>query len=178
MTVMQYKISLPSDYDMEKIRQRIKENGFKTDGFPDLIFKAYLVSQKGRCGSFCNEYAPLYLWNDAEGMNKFIFRGFYDNILDSFGWQKIHTGIPFHFELGKNFSQSACVLEYKKAIPETEKMTELSYSLNLSGSTGKMLIYDPEKWESTEYYFFEAPPEMVSGAKLYQVLHISRQNGK
>ena len=32
MIGMQYKINLPSDYNMEVIRERVKNNGFKTQG--------------------------------------------------------------------------------------------------------------------------------------------------
>lgn len=175
MIAMQYKISLPSDYDMSKIRRRIKENGYRTDGFPDLLFKAYLVAEKGVHGSLHNEYAPLYFWKNVKGMNEFIFHGFYDNILDTFGWQNIHTGIPFHYEIGRNFVRSAYVLEYDTEISESEKMKGPEYSLNLSGSTAKAVIYDPAQWRCKEFYFFETLPKEVSGARIYQLLHISRQ---
>ena len=46
MIAMQYKIVLPSDYPMETIEARIKEKGHLLDGFPGLIFKAYLYSRK------------------------------------------------------------------------------------------------------------------------------------
>lgn len=79
---MQYKISLPDDYDMRIIQKRVQDNGNKTDGFQDLLFKAYLISEKGTFGNKKNEYAPLYLWKSNQGMNKFIFDGFYNrNIL-------------------------------------------------------------------------------------------------
>lgn len=175
MIAMQYKISLPSDYDMGKIRRRIKENGCRTDGFPGLLFKAYLVAEKGVHGSLHSEYAPLYFWKDEKGMNEFIFHGFYDNILDSFGWQKIHTGIPFRYEDGGNFVRSAYVLEYEREIPESEKMQDPEYSLDLPGATAKAVTYDPGQWKCTEFYFLETIPEQVSGARIYQVLHISRQ---
>ena len=87
MIMMQYKVKLPNDFNMDNIRKRVKENGIKTNGFEDLFFKAYLISEKDK------EYSPLYIWKDSKGMNKFIFDGFYDNILNSFGWQKINTGI-------------------------------------------------------------------------------------
>lgn len=35
MLLTQYKIKLPSDYDMDIIRTRVKNNGHKTDGFLD-----------------------------------------------------------------------------------------------------------------------------------------------
>lgn len=47
MLAMQYNIQLPDDFDMNLIRQRVRENGTKTDGFQDLTFKAYLISTKG-----------------------------------------------------------------------------------------------------------------------------------
>jgi len=36
----------------------------------------------------------LYLWKDSEGLNKFLFEGYYDNIITSFGWQKVNVGVP------------------------------------------------------------------------------------
>lgn len=84
MIGMQYKIILPKDYDIEIIRKRVKQNGYKTDGFQGLNFKAYLITEAGENKNLYNSYAPLYIWNNHEGMNKFIFDGFYDNILESF----------------------------------------------------------------------------------------------
>lgn len=44
MIGMQYKITLPNDYDMDIIRDRVTKNGNKTDGFDQLLFKAYLIA--------------------------------------------------------------------------------------------------------------------------------------
>ena len=54
MIMMQYKVKLSKDFDMNNIRKRVQENGFKTDGFEDLFFKAYLISEENK------EYSPLY----------------------------------------------------------------------------------------------------------------------
>lgn len=105
MIGMQYKVILPKDYDMEIIRNRVKDNGHKTDGFQDLNFKAYLITEAGKDGNFCNCYAPLYIWNGHEGMNKFIFEGYYDNILQSFGWQQINIGVPLVVNLSDDFKK-------------------------------------------------------------------------
>lgn len=50
MIAMQYKIILPDDFDMNIIRERVIKNGKKTDGFKDLIFKAYIISEKDNVG--------------------------------------------------------------------------------------------------------------------------------
>ena len=39
MQAMQYTIKLPSDYDMDIIRQRVRNTGYLMDGFDDLFFK-------------------------------------------------------------------------------------------------------------------------------------------
>ena len=86
MIAMQYKILLPENYDMNIIRKRVTINGNKTDGFQDLLFKAYLITEsKSEGKGNHNQYSPLYLWKDSIGMDKFIFDGFYNNILNSFG---------------------------------------------------------------------------------------------
>lgn len=45
MKAMQYKIGLPTDYDMDIIKKRVRNNGYTTDGFQDLLFKAYLIKE-------------------------------------------------------------------------------------------------------------------------------------
>lgn len=94
MIATQYKITLPSDYDMNIIKDRVRNNGHKTDGFDDLKFKLYLVTEKGINHNLQNSYCPLYLWKGSNGLNKFLFNGFYDNIISSFGWQRVNIGIP------------------------------------------------------------------------------------
>lgn len=169
MIAMQYKISLPDDYDMNVIRKRVQENGWKTDGFQDLRWKAYLISAKGR-----KEYSPLYLWKHQEGMNQFIFEGFYDNILNSFGWQKINVGIPAICILETNFDQSHYVIELEQNITQTNHMKSLELAMNPEDCIGKVLIYNPDKWRYSEFYFFKEKPTAVEHGKLYEILHLSK----
>lgn len=91
MIAMQYAIDLPSDYDMEIIRRRVRDNGSKTDGFRDLEMKAYLVAEKGKYGNSRNQYAPFYVWRDVYGMNDFLLHGPFGNILQSFGCPQVRT---------------------------------------------------------------------------------------
>ena len=173
MIAMQYKVKLPDNYDMNLIRQRVLANGEKTDGFPELLFKAYLVSDRGITLEQENEYSPLYLWKSNEGMNKFIFGGFYNNILKSFGWQKINISIPLLWEMGEKFSSSKFVFEIESEIAKTEVMNPMDFSIDFGECTGKMLIYNPDKWKATEYYFSEIIPKDIPQLKRYEILHIS-----
>lgn len=52
---MQYTIKLPADYDMDIIRQRVRNTGHLMDGF-NLFFKVYLISEKS--DQLFNSYCP------------------------------------------------------------------------------------------------------------------------
>mgnify|MGYP001193074135 CR=1 FL=1 len=178
MIGMQYKVKLPSDYDMNIIRKRVKENGFKTDGFQDLKFKAYLITDKEKNKNLYNSYCPLYIWNNNVGMNKFLFDGYYDNILKSFGWQQINIGIPLYSKMKPNFFDSTYVLEITGIIPESTSLTtfkqeqgglETNYEI-----LGETCIYNPDKWAFSKMYFFEEKPEKLQNSGIiYEILHVS-----
>ena len=174
MISMQYKISLPDNYNMNIIRKRVADNGHKTDGFQDLIFKAYLISEKKGSFKNSNEYSPLYIWKNNEGMNKFIFNGYYDNILSSFGWQKINIGIPITCCLGKDFHSSKFTVEIEHEITPTKKMKAIKFSFDKDNCTGKVLIYNPYKWKYVEYYFYKNVPNKKTVGKIYKILHLSQ----
>ena len=173
MISMQYKIKLPDSFDMNIIRERVRENGHKMDGFKDLLFKAYLISVENSKNDIKKEYAPLYLWKDSVGMNQFIWDGFYDNILKSFGWQTISTAIPLAFEKKENFNSSRYCLEITREISESTQMEQLSFSSTFDNSTSQLLVYNPEKWQCKEYYFFEELPEQMEGTNIYEILYLS-----
>ncbi|MEG9486556.1 MAG: DUF4865 family protein [Pantoea brenneri] len=67
MIVMHYRFTLPADYPMATIEQRIRLNGARLDGFPGLIAKAYLYARldDDQLAVAENRYAPLYFWQHA-----------------------------------------------------------------------------------------------------------------
>ena len=91
MQAMQYHITLPSDYDMVIIRQRVGQTGHLMDSFPGLLFKAFLIGEKVQ-GEQHNSYCPLYVWQDDKGMTDFIFNGYFDNILRAVSYT--HLTLP------------------------------------------------------------------------------------
>lgn len=51
MHAMQYEITLPADYDMGIIHDRVATRGALLDTFPGLGLKAYCVRERGVDGS-------------------------------------------------------------------------------------------------------------------------------
>ena len=173
MIAMQYQIALPDHYDMNLIRQRVRHNGMKTDGFEDLLFKAYLIRENQGGSEGGNEYSPLYLWKDSPGMIHFIWDGYYDNIVSSFGRQRIKLGIPVFVELEKEFLTSRFMLETEQVLPASRKMMRPHFSAVGNSCTGKVLLCDPEQWVQKEYYFFGKKTDSSIEGTVYEVLHLS-----
>ncbi|MEU4106665.1 DUF4865 family protein, partial [Streptomyces tanashiensis] len=96
MHAMQYEITLPADYDMEIIRERVATRGHLLDAFPGLGLKAYLVRER-EAGSPVNQYAPFYLWAAPEGMNAFLWGPGFQGIVNDFGRPVVQhwTGLAY-----------------------------------------------------------------------------------
>lgn len=93
MHAMQYEITLPADYDMGIIRNRVAAKGHLLDKYAGLGAKAYLIRERGVDGSPVNQYAPFYLWNTPEGMNSFLWGPGFQGIVDDFGRPEVqHWG--------------------------------------------------------------------------------------
>ena len=180
MIATQYKIILPSDYDMDIIKDRVKNNGYKTDGFEDLKFKLYLITEKGTNKSLQNSYCPLYLWKDSNGLNKFLFNGFYDNIITSFGWQKVNVGIPLIDTTTYKIKGSKYLFEVTREIQPRESLNNLKDKIEKDilsvGDTEYMVIYNPDKWKYHVFYFIDDLSNVKSeDGIIYDILHISQE---
>lgn len=180
MIATQYKITLPNDYDMNIIRERVRNNGFKTDGFDDLKFKLYLITEKGINRNLQNSYSPLYLWKDTNGLNKFLFKGFYDNILNSFGWQRVNIGIPLINTTTFPIKEYNYLFRIAREIVPQESLNNLSEKIEkdlpMMEGTEYLVLYNPEKWQYEVFYFLNDPSliKEMDGV-IYQILHISQE---
>lgn len=100
MYAMQYEITLPADYDMKVIRDRVATRGHLMDAYEGLGLKAFLIRERGLDGSPVNQYAPFYLWDDTGGMNRFLWGGGgFGGIVEDFGRPAVDhwTGVAFGF---------------------------------------------------------------------------------
>ncbi|CAI0822300.1 Uncharacterised protein [Serratia quinivorans] len=99
MLAMQYSFTLPADYDMAIIQDRITRFGHLLDNAPQLLIKAYLYAQKGEYGEE-NLYAPFYLWNSSTGMSDFLIGEGFQGLSRAFGWPQVRQWLPWltHFD--------------------------------------------------------------------------------
>lgn len=180
MIATQYKIGLPSDYNMRIIRDRVKNNGYKTDGFEDLKFKLYLTTEKGKNNNLQNSYCPLYIWKDSNGLNKFLFSGFYDNIISSFGWQKVNVGIPLIDTTTYRIKDCKYLFEIIREIKPQESLNNFKDKImehipNVE-ETEFLVIYNSDKWKYHVFFFIDDLSKIKAlDGTIYDILHISQE---
>ena len=125
-----------------------------------------------------NSYSPLYLWNDSEGLSKFLFEGFYDNIISSFGWQNVNIGVPLIDTTTQNIKGKRYLLEVSGDINPKGSLNNFKNSILESipkiENAEYVVIYNPDKWEYHVYYFID-DLQLVKAEKgiVYSILHIS-----
>ncbi len=172
MQAMQYTIKLPSHYDMDIIRQRVRNTGHLMDGFDDLFFKVYLISEKSE-GQLFNSYCPLYIWKNTNGMTKFIFDGYFDHILNSFGWQNIEIGITSSVEISDHFDSSKYATLEVIDIEASESLKSFTIHEQMQNNeSGKAVIFNPDKWKKCIFTFYTNKPD--TQLPTFEILHISQ----
>ena len=183
MIAMQYNISLPSDYDMEIIRQRTRNNGSKTDGFPDLKMKAYLIAEKCKYNNYENQYSPFYLWEKEEGMNTFLLGGYFNNILNSFGWTQVRNWIVLHEHIKKSLEQQYVSIQTMPIQPFTDFSTMCNSEkenyckwITDASTTSYITAYSPFTWEMCRFHMttdLEILKQTAKNSLIFDVHHIS-----
>jgi hypothetical protein len=173
---MNYRITLPADYDMEIVRHRVATRGHLLDAFPGLGLKAYLVRERGKDGSPVNGYAPFYLWNTVEGMNSFLWGpGFRGPAVEH--W----TGLAFERgpAIGTTPRQAVrCAWRLPSGEPPgravDEAVAELSDAAGRPGLHSAALAVDPRRWELLRFTLWQDAAPAEPGDERYEVLHLSR----
>lgn len=183
MIAMQYNIALPSEYDMHIIRQRVQSNGSKTDGFPGLAMKAYLIAEKARYNNYENQYAPFYLWEKTEGMNQFLLGGPFNNILHSFGRPLVHHWIALHAHVHKTAEPQFALIQ-TDPIPASSDFASMlvrekdNFSSWAADPATKAYItaYNPFTCSFCRFHMatdLDMLQKTAQGALIYDVHHIS-----
>ncbi|MCZ4122968.1 DUF4865 family protein [Streptomyces sp. H39-S7] len=181
MHAMQYRITLPADYDMRIIRRRVESRGRLLDDFPGLGLKAYLIRERGTDLSPVNQYAPFYLWNTPQGMNSFLWGPGFQGIIDDFGRPEVGHWTGLAFEPGpaartvpRAATRRALPIppgENPAAVIDRALDTAREYAAT-PGVHSAALAVDPRHWELLHFTLWEHTAPAEAGDR-YQVLHLS-----
>jgi len=181
MHAMNYELTLPADYDMGIVRGRVARVGHLLDDWDGLGFKAYLVRERGVHGSPVNQYAPFYLWNTVEGMNRFLWGGAFQELVNDFGRPQVlrWTGLAYE-EGGAAGSPVAVAVRQRQRIAGSGELAAVmedavGETRRLAGEDGAVLAaaaVDPYSWELVHFSLWEHDTPKAEG-DVFQVLRLS-----
>jgi len=184
MIAMHYRLPLPADYDMGIIDRRIAAKGHLTDGFPGLLFKAYLSARKGESGRD-NAYAPLYVWNTVEGMHAFLNGPGFAALADAFGRPAVATWLVWEARLAPGAVEARWAsVERVPIAPGTDlaalragECVRADATLAQDGALAAVAGYEPGTWTLLRFALWERPPAAAPAADgtlhVYAVGHVS-----
>lgn len=175
MIAMQYAFTLPADYDMDIIRQRIANFGHLMDKHPQLIMKAYLYALKGVHGND-NRYAPFYLWNSSSGMNDFLTGNGFKGVSQAFGWPQVSHWLPWLVQIApENLAEARyATLEYQ-SIAAYSDLTQLRAQQQAEPlALASIIACDPANWQQVNFHLWHQLPQRRNAqTQCYTVGHIS-----
>ncbi|WP_426701844.1 DUF4865 family protein [Rhodanobacter sp. Col0626] len=185
MIAMQYGFTLPADYDMTIIRNRIAEKGHLLDDFPHLRFKAYLYADRHdtRLPGRENLYAPFYLWRDGEGMNEFLGGAGFAALTQSFGWPSIRTWSVWQAELAADLSAATCATRDIIALPPYSTLDACRRAEAAAahddmdrGALAAVSAFEPTGWTLLRFRLWPKPrADFAHGDRqAYSVGHVSQ----
>ncbi|MEU5686443.1 DUF4865 domain-containing protein [Streptomyces venezuelae] len=181
MHAMQYEITLPADYDMGVIRNRVETKGHLLDDFPGLGFKAYLMRERGKDDSPVNQYAPFYLWNTAEGMNSFLWGPGFQGLSEDFGRPTVEHWTTLAYEEGSaSGAVPRAAIRRRQRVPASmhlpgtaaELAAEAGRLARNEGAVSALTAVDPRTWEAVHFSLWESEAPQGVG-DVFQVLHVS-----
>jgi hypothetical protein len=182
MIAMHYRFPLPADYDMAIIDRRIADKGQLTDGFPGLLFKAYLSARNTGTGQD-NAYAPFYVWNTVEGMHAFLNGPGFAAVSQSFGRPAVATWLVWRAQLTPGFARARhATVERLPVAPGTDlealRTGETRLALDAVGTGGALAAvagYEPGTWTLVRFRLWDQEPPLEAGADVlvYAVGHVS-----
>ncbi|TMV00756.1 DUF4865 family protein [Brucella haematophila] len=181
MIIANYGHRLPSNYDINLIRERARERGKLWDSTPRLLFKAFLLRESGALGATANHYSSLYLWQDDAGFRDFLVSGAYKTVTDSFGRADIATA--FALDARKGAAREARFLHKEEiAVPVDSELTELiaaeiERNRLLAGKATTVAAtvgLDPLNWKLTRVLVSSELPAPTAQGIAFEVLHFAR----
>ncbi len=166
MIVMQYRFTLPADYDMAIIEQRIAENGAKLNGYPGLLFKAYLVARRDAAFTDENRYAPLYVWENAAAMTQFLQSPGFRKLTQDFGWPQIDTWLALRLPVVAEVKNADWLSIVRETIPAHSDLTALPLRAPLCA-------WDVSRWQLLQVDFGNAPQ---AGKDNYRIEYVASED--
>jgi hypothetical protein len=180
MLSKQYIHRLPADYDMALIRRRVAERGPLWDDTKGLVFKAFVVRERGQFGAVGNEYSSVYLWRDTAAAVDFLMGDRFQGVIEGFGRPSIETWLSLHAGAGK--ARQARTL-YREDIPIddqadhgkmlADEIERNEAALKRDDTVAVVSAIDVSTWRLIRLTVSAAPADPERKGRAYEVLYLT-----
>lgn len=170
MLAMHYAVTLPADYDMAVIRERIASKGSLMDGYPGLLFKAYLHADRQRAGhdGESNRYAAFYLWADHRSLGAFLQGPGFARLSADFGRPAVRVWWV------SRLAGSADARQARWATLAFDAMSATVAGPEQANEDSLLIGSEPTTWgQVTLRLSAQRPPVIAVGQQLYELGHLS-----
>jgi hypothetical protein len=180
MIAMQYSFTLPADYDMAIIRQRIADKGHLLDHFDGLRLKAYLHATRGDRSSE-NLYAPFYVWHDSAAMQRFLGSPGFAALTQAFGWPTIRCWPVWDLHLPPEARHARYASREIVGIAPYSTLDKLRSDEHHgllrdveAGAVAAVNAFEPTQWTRVRFRLWNDLPVTSVGSQWYEVGHVSQ----
>ena len=170
MLAMQYEFVLPADYEMQRIRDRIRAKGNLFDNFPGLVFKAFALCDV-KTDAPVNRYAPFYVWRDSASALAFLSGPLFAAVSAAFGQPAVSVG---PVSATRHLPTAANMKSALRRHAVLEKPADLGGNLSSGTSVGPGAVswLDAQRWTETVIEF-DAPVAEGTGIR-YEIEYLAR----
>lgn len=181
MYLMQYELTLPADYDMAIIRERVATRGPAMNDFPGLGVKVFAIRERGKWGSPVNQYAPFYFWASVTGMQAFLWGAGFRALSTDFGRPPVchWTGVT-HVKGASYALRPAFASRHAVPVPPDANLEEWIQAAAAAareyasgvGVHSVAFAVDPLHWQGVWFTLWTAEPSQPAGI-VYEILHVA-----
>jgi hypothetical protein len=178
MLISQYAFTLPADYPMRAIRDRIAARGPQFDTCAGLGWKAFLVRDREVPGATDQQYAPHYLWPSAGAAAEFFAGPLFASVSDAFGRPRVMTSLLLRHQLDSPAQNPRWCTSEHQPVPSLAILHAHIAAFEARSTHARhsaWLALDASRWVLSSHQFWcgDDPPS-AKHAPLYEVAHFSQ----
>ncbi len=182
MLAMQYTISLPADYDAERVRERVSVRSRLFDGHDGLAHKSFLYNAEEKL------YAPFYVWKNVVEARDFLMDDLFKGVVEDFSRHRVRSWFVVQMGYGNRALDATYGLRELDTIAAEERLdqfltTEKEHQEALLSNPNlymHVIAIDADRWEIMRFSLWkdkESAEKPTSDAHLdFTVLHVT-ENG-
>lgn len=164
MLAMQYSVKLPTEYDLNKINERVAHRGPKFQGRSGLMHKFYLYEREEHL------YAPLYIWENTQAAQDFLMDSLFGDVVQDFGRPRVRSWQILEFNYGSSQIEPVKMTAEVDKVCSDKPLLDIKSNeeihhqemLKQDGLFAHLVLLDPDRWEISRCSLWSFKEKKVS----------------